>query len=181
MPYCRNCGSEMPEDARFCPSCGATIEAKTPATPQVAETMFRYIVVGLLGAFLSVTISFFFGDVLATISNSFYFIPSFVASVVVIFVYRINDVKDSLIASLTIYLFAEGIIGALVLGQYYILQTPYEVFWEPEIWEVALYSFAPISAIMAAYLGVKIGPKKKERVLVSRRRREGPGGVIYNV
>ncbi len=25
MPYCENCGAEMKEDAKFCPSCGATM------------------------------------------------------------------------------------------------------------------------------------------------------------
>ena len=175
MPYCRDCGTEMPEEARFCPSCGATVEVRTPATPEVAEMMFRYVVVGLLGAFLSVMITVLIGDI------NLFFIPSFVASIVVIFVYRISELKDSLIASLMIYVFAEGIIGALVLGYSYAFQTPYEVIWEPQIWEVALYSFTPISAILAAYVGMKIGPKKKEKVLISPRRREGPGGVIYSV
>jgi hypothetical protein len=175
MPYCRNCGTEMPEDARFCPSCGATVEAKAPATPEAAENIFRYVVVGLLGGFLSVMITLFSGE------TDLVFIPSFVASIIVIFMYRISELKDSLIASLSIYLFAEGILGALVLGYSYAFQTPYEVIWEPQIWEVALYSFTPISAILAAYIGVKMGPKKKEQVLVSSRRREGPGGVIYGV
>lgn len=175
MPYCRNCGTEMPEDARFCPSCGATVEAKTPTTPEAAENIFRYVVVGLLGGFLSVMITLFSGE------TDLVFIPSFVASIIVIFMYRISELKDSLIASLSIYLFAEGILGALVLGYSYAFQTPYEVIWEPQIWEVALYSFTPISAILAAYIGVKMGPKKKEQVVVSSRRREGPGGVIYGV
>jgi hypothetical protein len=175
MPYCRNCGTEIPEDAKFCPSCGATVEGKTPATPEVAETMFRYVVVGLLGGFLSVMITVFSGE------TNLFFIPSFAASVIVIFVYRIGELKDSLIASLTIYLFAEGILGAVVLGYSYAFQIPYEVIWEPQIWEVALYSFTPISAIVAAYIGVKMGPKKKEQMVRSPRRREGPGGVIYSV
>lgn len=175
MPYCRDCGTEMPEEARFCPSCGATVEVKTPATPEVAEMMFRYVVVGLLGAFLSVMITVFIGNV------NLFFIPSFVASVIVIFMYRISELKDSLIASLTIYLFAEGILLTLELGFIYASGTPYKIELLPEIWEIGLYSFTPISAILAAYVGMKIGPKKKEKVLISPRRREGPGGVIYSV
>ena len=175
MPYCRNCGAEMPEDARFCPSCGATIEERAPATPEVAGTIFRYVVVGLLGGFLSVMITMFAGE------TDLFFIPSFVASITVIFVYRISELKDSLIASLSIYLFAEGILGALVLGYSYAFQIPYEIAWEPQIWEVALYSFTPISAILAAYIGVKMGPKRKEQMVRPPRRREEPGGVIYSV
>ncbi len=29
MPYCRNCGSEIPADASFCPSCGASAVVST--------------------------------------------------------------------------------------------------------------------------------------------------------
>jgi uncharacterized RDD family membrane protein YckC len=40
MPYCRRCGSELPENARFCPKCGTStqVEAETekPAAPQAA-------------------------------------------------------------------------------------------------------------------------------------------------
>jgi len=27
MPYCKNCGSEVPEDAAYCPKCGASVQA----------------------------------------------------------------------------------------------------------------------------------------------------------
>lgn len=25
MPYCAKCGADLPEDARFCPACGAPV------------------------------------------------------------------------------------------------------------------------------------------------------------
>ena len=110
-----------------------------------------------------------------------FFVPSFVASIITIIAYRINDFKDSLITSFTIYLFTERIIGGLVLGTSYVFRVPYEITWSPEIWEVALYSFRPISAILAAYIGTRVGPKRRERILISPRREQGPGGVIYSV
>jgi len=173
MPYCQNCGTQLPEDARFCPNCGAPVRLKPQVTPEAKETALRYIVVGLLGAFLSVLISSLFN-----VNVNLYFIPQFIASIIIIFAYRINDFKDSLITAFTIYLFTDGIIGGLVLGYSYVFHVPYEIIWMPKIWEVILYAFTPISAILAAYIGVKISPKKKEPILLPPKRREGPGGVI---
>lgn len=33
MPYCPKCGEEVPVDAKFCTSCGATLVAAAPAPP----------------------------------------------------------------------------------------------------------------------------------------------------
>ncbi len=33
MKYCQNCGKEIPENASFCPECGAAVKA--PASPEV--------------------------------------------------------------------------------------------------------------------------------------------------
>ena len=35
MPYCKNCGKELPEGATFCPNCGAPVAAVAP--PQVTQ------------------------------------------------------------------------------------------------------------------------------------------------
>ncbi len=36
MAFCTNCGQELPVDAKACPNCGTTVEAKqaTPAAPK---------------------------------------------------------------------------------------------------------------------------------------------------
>lgn len=31
--FCKNCGSNLPDDAKFCPSCGATLTNDTPLVP----------------------------------------------------------------------------------------------------------------------------------------------------
>lgn len=164
----------MPEDASFCPNCGAPAEVEAKFKPEVGETTLRYLVIGLIGALLSVMISAFSGVEL-------YFIPSFVSSILIIYVYRINDFKESLIVTFTVYLFAEGISAGFVLGYSYAFNIPYEFSLSPKIWEVILYSFNPISAFIAAYIGVRISPKRRELVLVPQKREEGPGGVIYNL
>ncbi len=33
MKYCQNCGKEIPENAHFCPECGAAVKA--PVSPEV--------------------------------------------------------------------------------------------------------------------------------------------------
>lgn len=39
MPYCRNCGAKVPEDARFCPSCGAPITVLETKPVQTRQTL----------------------------------------------------------------------------------------------------------------------------------------------
>lgn len=36
MPYCRNCGQELPDGTKFCPSCGAPAEQETPRSAPTA-------------------------------------------------------------------------------------------------------------------------------------------------
>lgn len=38
MPYCRKCGAELDEEAKFCSSCG------TPVAPRVTEPVARGMV-----------------------------------------------------------------------------------------------------------------------------------------
>ena len=41
MPYCKNCGSEMSEDAAYCPKCGAPVEALS--APKLAYWGDRFV------------------------------------------------------------------------------------------------------------------------------------------
>jgi len=162
----------MPEDATFCPSCGAPVETRGQYPPEVKENVQRYIFTGLIGALLSVMVNSFS-------SINLYFVPSFLASIFVIYVYRINGFGESLITSLMVYIFADGVLGTLVLGQYYSLQR--SIILMPEIWDVVLYALNPVSSVLAAYVGLRISPKRRKQPLpYPYRREEGPGGVIYS-
>jgi len=173
MVYCRNCGAQMPEDAVFCPHCGATVELRAQYATETRDAGLRYIVAGLMGAFLSVMVASLSGIDL-------YFLPSFASSIFVIYMYRISGFKESLVATLTVYLFTDGILGTLVLGEYFILNET--ITFTPKIWDVILYSLNPISALISSYIGSRISPKRKqEPVLAPYRREEGPGGVIYSL
>lgn len=56
MPYCRNCGKDVPEDAQFCPNCGTSVEVST--RPKLAYWSERFVAwlidIILLGVFLSI-------------------------------------------------------------------------------------------------------------------------------
>jgi len=160
----------------FCPSCGAKTEVRAQFTPVTRETTVRYVIIGLAGAFLSVMISSFS----STANINLYFIPSFISSIFIIYIYRVNDFKEALIAAFTVYLFADGILGTLVLGQYYVMHG--EIGFTVEFLDVLLYPFNAISAFIAAYVGIRLSPKRREEsFLVAHKREEGPGGVIYSL
>lgn len=56
MPYCRHCGFKLPDDALFCPNCGAAVSPATPKSrPELAswgERIAAYfidvIIIGLI-------------------------------------------------------------------------------------------------------------------------------------
>jgi len=39
MPYCKNCGTKLPEDARFCPTCGAPVAAPEARPMETHRTL----------------------------------------------------------------------------------------------------------------------------------------------
>jgi uncharacterized RDD family membrane protein YckC len=49
MPYCKNCGNELPEGAQFCPRCGTAIEK--PKEPEVMASTSSSNAPGLILAF----------------------------------------------------------------------------------------------------------------------------------
>ena len=68
MPYCPKCGNEIPSDAKFCTSCGATLQATAPPPPsgyappsplgdlgsRIVAGIIDYIIVGIVAGILSV-------------------------------------------------------------------------------------------------------------------------------
>ncbi len=69
MPYCPNCGRQLPSDAKFCTSCGAALGAVTPAAPpppsgyappspladlgsRIVAGLIDYIILGVIAAIL---------------------------------------------------------------------------------------------------------------------------------
>ena len=66
MAFCRNCGSEMQEDAEFCPKCGKAVNdapkenaAPVTATPNIPVQKSSIDVNGLVLGIISIVLTFF--------------------------------------------------------------------------------------------------------------------------
>ena len=75
----------------------------------------KIIQAGILGAFLSVMISS-----LSPPEIQLYFIPSFVSSIAVIFLFRARRLEEAVIVSFSVYLFADAILGGIIFGSLYV-------------------------------------------------------------
>ncbi len=97
------------------------------------------------------------GFLLAIIINIFspinlFFIPSFSAAILVIYIYRLDALKDGLVAAFMTYIFNDGILGTLVLATLYWENLPYE--FTIDIWLMLSPIIASITALIAGYIGI---------------------------
>jgi len=69
MPYCSSCGKQLPEDAKFCPSCGASVQLTmvptTLPTPTITQRPSGItilagleIVEGFIGSIIGIIVLF---------------------------------------------------------------------------------------------------------------------------
>ena len=114
--------------------------------------MDRSMRAGISGFLLALTINFLTSGLL-------YFIPSFLAAILIIYLYRIETLRDSLVAAFMTYIFNDGILSTIVLATYYFENMPYEV--SVDIWLV-LYPIAnAVTAMIAGYVGIWLVHKMK--------------------
>jgi len=67
MPFCPNCGKEVPPEAKFCPSCGFQIRKETSSKPNITTDNSRarnYLLFATAGMGAVALISLIIGDVL---------------------------------------------------------------------------------------------------------------------
>jgi len=114
--------------------------------------MDRSIQAGFSGALIAITLNLF--SLLY-----FYFIPSFLAALFVIYLFRLETLKDCLIASFMTYIFNDGILGSIASAIIYVSNEPYTL--TVDVWMVLSPTVTSISALIAGYVGVRLVQKMK--------------------
>lgn len=118
--------------------------------------MDRGLRIGISGALLAIIITLFLASVTPVNLD---FIPSFVAAIVVIYLFKSRSTQEGLVAAFTTYIFSQGILGTLSLVSLYLENIPYEVPLDSYI------IFSPIinavTAVIAGYLGVRLVQRLK--------------------
>lgn len=184
MAGCSKCGFELPEDAIFCPNCGAPVKKLTEER-KTHESILGIIKLGLLGTFLSLIIV----SVISAVAEGveLYFIPTFLSALIVIYTSGTKNLKDAIIVSMIIYLLTNAILSGLLLGTLYVqgekLASYYSTYYEnvPTLADVILYSTSPITAIFAGFVGFKIAPKRREISYEHSKWEEFGPTLFYNV
>jgi hypothetical protein len=106
-----------------------------------------------------------FGFLLAIIINLFSpisldFIPSFLAAILAIYIFRLEAFKDGLVAAFMTYVFNEGILDTLILAMWYFANKPYPSF-TVDIWTMFSPIVSAVTAVIAGYIGVRLAQKRK--------------------
>ena len=174
MPNCSRCGFKLPEGALFCPNCGSPVRKVEEKQITPSESITRPITLGLLGSFLSLTISSF----MSFANIQLYFVPHFLASLIVIYFSGTRGLKDAAIVSMVTYLFTDAIIAGMILGSLYVanqsLASLYMDYGVPTLLDVIMYLISPVTAILTAYIGSKIALKRGETIAYIREEGYGP-------
>jgi hypothetical protein len=122
--------------------------------------MDRSIKAGIAGLALAVIINL-------TISLPLYleFVPSFLAAIIAIFIFKVGTFKDGLVATLITYFFNDQILNSIGLALYYVEKKQYILTVDTS----AVFSsvIEALTAIVAAYVAVRVvqGMKPKKESL----------------
>jgi hypothetical protein len=190
MVNCEKCGLPLPNGAEYCPNCGATIRRRREIPIPIAAPIIKLLEAGLLGAFLAIMIGS-----LNSSGINLYFLPSFIGALVSIFLFKTRRLDEAITIALAVYIFSDAIINVINLASLYFSNMSWidlagqmpEVYDElhqvPTLLDVIIYAIDPISAIAAAYIGLKITPKPHtiEPAPYQYGKRDEQGGIVYSV
>jgi hypothetical protein len=82
-----------------------------------------------------------------------YFVPSFLAAILVIYFFKVETLKEGLVTAFMTYIFNDAILGTATLATFYISNEVYPSF-NVDVWIMLSPIVSAISALIAGYIGV---------------------------
>ncbi len=89
-----------------------------------------------------------------------YFIPSFLAAILAIYIFKLGTLREGLVAAFMTYIFCDGILGTIDLAILYSTNEPYPSF-NIDIWTMFSPIVSAVTAVIAGYIGVRIVQKMR--------------------
>jgi len=115
--------------------------------------MDRSIKSGIFGFSLMVGINLFLPIYL-------YFIPSFLAAILAIYVFRLGELREGLVAAFMTYIFGDGILGTITLAILYFTNEPYPSF-NVDVLTMLFPIVSAVTAVIAGFIGVRLARERK--------------------
>jgi hypothetical protein len=123
--------------------------------------MDRSIKAGIYGFVLVVIVELFLPEVPSYLNFYINFVPSFLVSLLVIYIFRLRDFKDGLVAAFMTYILSYGIVETLGFAALYLEKSSL-----PSVTVDAGVISLPIvwagTAVLAGYLGVMIAKTRQQ-------------------
>jgi hypothetical protein len=89
-----------------------------------------------------------------------YFLPSFLAALLVTYFFRLSTLKDGLVAAFITYIFNDGVLNTLGYASFYFTNEQISAF-TVDVWTMLFPIVSAASAVVAAYVGVWLANKRK--------------------
>jgi hypothetical protein len=115
--------------------------------------MDRSITAGISGFLVAIIINLFS-------PVNLYFLPSFVAAILVIYFFKLQTLKEGLVAAFMTYIFNDGILGTIYLAILYFTNEPYPSF-NVDPWIMISPLVSAVSVVIAGYIGVLLVKTRK--------------------
>lgn len=119
--------------------------------------MDQSIKAGIFGFALAVILTI---SLPISIPAPFDFLPTFIIAILVIYIFRLDTIKDGLIATFLTYIFSQGILGTLTLAIYYTANEPYTFTIDPYL--ILSPIISAVSTLIAAYIGVWLAKQRPQ-------------------
>jgi hypothetical protein len=106
-----------------------------------------------------------YGFLLAFVINLFspvylYFVPSLLAAILVVYIFRLGALKEGLVVAFMTYIFNDAILSTITLATFYSENKPYPSF-NVDVWTMFYPLVSAVTAVIAAYVGVWLTKRRK--------------------